>query len=369
MGVGRGTAALAQLQLCPSWLQVPKSHPGSSSPCLCLCRICIRGFSRESERRGRPIAGELLSPPRNKFLLPPGRSPRCPLWERVGRAPGARGERAAVGSQGSEKALAQARMLWGCPHPCPSPLHPSRQSNATPKHGGRTGHPLLPRRRPHAGVLAGLQHQGLCTRETAPHRACWGAEPPTQAGGAAVPVGPWGSSQRTCSQARRVRTCLSGKSGKGKNAAAYPLRSENNKPLGDGVCELSLNCSISYHTATPPRLSSRQSGSLALSPGRMEILYYNELFLKYLLFVSSPARFRTVPSWWDGQVCEVGECGAGRCWWNCSRRSCSQHHSHRELPARLWPWLPLPFMFPATGWKTSGEKFSGGSKSSTGTQN
>lgn len=262
-------------------------------------------------------------------------------------------------SPGFGKSPGTAKDALRTPHPCSSPLHLGRQSDATPKRAGHMGHPPLLSAVPTLGSRPGSNAKGSpgvrgCEGGSASgkpswHRACWGAEPPTHTGGGRpcprVPV-----------EAPSVSVASSAcgdlpfrKEQKRKNAVAYPLHAENNKPLGDGVCEFSLNCFISNRTATPPRLSSRQSGSFASSPGGMGIRYYNELFLKYVLFISSPARFRSVLSWRDRRVCEFGERGAGRRWWNCSRRRRSPHCSRREFPARRWAWLPLPFMFPATG--------------------
>lgn len=283
-------------------------------------------------------------------------------------------------STGFGESPGTAEDALGIPHPRSSPLHLSRRSNATLKHDGRVGHPQLPSAVPTPGFQPGSQHKGLHwgqrLRGWALHQ---GNRPgterageqncrPTLAGGLCRRIPMEAPSMPVASYACGDLSFR--KERKKKNAVAYPLHSENNKSLGDGACEFSLNCFISYRTATPPRLSRRQSGSFALSPGGMEIRYYNELFLKYMVFISSPAHFRTVPSWQHRRVCKVGERGAGRCWSNCSHMGWSQHHSRRELPAQRWAWLPLPFMFPATGWrrKTFGEKLLGGSKSSTWTQ-
>lgn len=88
---------------------------------------------------------------------------------------------------------------------------------------------------------------------------------------------------------------LSGQRGKGK--ALWVTHPVPNEPPGDGACELSLNHFI---TATP---SNRPFGSFVSSPGGMEARYWNELFLKYALCTSGPARSRAALSRRDRRVC------------------------------------------------------------------
>ena len=171
---------------------------------------------------------------------------------------------------------------------------------------------------------------GSAPGEPSQHPACWGAElPPALAG----------SSQHARGQ-RRVRgPACQERAEKGKTLRLPRFVLEITSLSGMGRVSFLLNWFVSYRTATPPRLSSWQSGCFASSPGGMEIHHYSELFPKCVLFISSPTCFCALPSGSDRQVCEVEERGAGWCWWNRSRRGRSQHRSGRELPAGF-PFLP-----------------------------